>query len=138
MADRFSNSTQTVRAKLGLTWGDIKVVEQSILYHDLGKIDTVKWNEKTNGYSFYGHERYSLNRMKDLNAINPIPHYDRVRWIVSNHIRIHALTKGQMKNPFKIDKLKSNPDFKLLNWFEKLDDMILNYEDWANSLKEES
>jgi len=138
MYDRFSESALTVLSRLGLNWDDLTVVQQAILYHDLGKIDTVFYNDRTGGYSFYGHEKQSLVRMKNMNQSTPIPYYNRVRWIVRNHIRIHAYTKGQMKNLKKIEKLTSSPDFKLLDWFEKLDDMLLDYQSWVNNLKEKS
>jgi len=90
------------------------------LFHDIGKDKTASVNPKTGHPTAYGHEDVSAELVKQniewIKQNNGDP--DAVYFIVKNHMNAHRL--DQMK-PSKQDAIKSNPHFKDLEDFEKLD-----------------
>lgn len=95
------------------------------IFHDLGKVDTVRVNQKT-GYNMTpGHEFVSTKILENPEVIHYIDelggHYDKIKFIVSNHMRMHQLSN--MK-PEKQQALRSSPYFKDLEIFSRMDDML--------------
>lgn len=90
-------------------------------FHDLGKVDTTKLNEKGN-WSAHGHEQISarlVSRYKDW--IEEMGcNYDLVYNVVLNHMRIKNMDEMRQS---KQQELKDNPYFKELQTFTKFDDM---------------
>jgi putative nucleotidyltransferase with HDIG domain len=90
------------------------------LFHDIGKDETLGYNEKTGQPTAYGHENVSAELVKQysdwIQSVGADP--EVVYFIVSNHMRAHNLDKMRQ---FKQDQLKSHPNFNDLMSFETLD-----------------
>lgn len=98
---------------------DIDLAIAAIM-HDIGKDETLKYNEKTNEPTAYGHEKVSadlVDKYKDwIESIGGDP--EIVYYIVKNHMSIKYFdVMGQSK----VDKIKSNPNYDKLSKFGEYD-----------------
>lgn len=91
------------------------------LFHDLGKADTTKKNDKGE-WSAYGHEAVSTRLVeKHKDWIQMLgADFDEVLFIVKQHMRVKYLDK--MKRS-KVKELQGSPYYKNLELFTKFDDM---------------
>jgi hypothetical protein len=98
---------------------DIDMAIAAIM-HDIGKDETLKFNEKTNEPTAYGHENVSadlVDEYKDwIESIGGDP--EIVHYIVKNHMSIKYF---DVMNQSKIDKIKSNPNYDKLSKFGEYD-----------------
>lgn len=98
---------------------DINLAIAAIM-HDIGKDETLKYNEKTNEPSAYGHENVSADLVKKygdwIKSIGGDP--ELVYFIVKNHMTIKYF--DQMK-PSKVEKITSNPNYDKLSKFGEFD-----------------
>lgn len=98
---------------------DINLAIAAIM-HDIGKDETLKYNEKTNEPTAYGHENVSADLVKKyvnwIESVGGDP--ELIHFIVKNHMAIKYF--DQMK-PSKIEKITSNPNYDKLSKFGEFD-----------------
>ena len=90
------------------------------LFHDVGKDETLGYNEKTGQPTAYGHENVSAGLVREysdwIRSVGADP--EVVYFIVSNHMRAHKFNDMRQH---KQDTLKSHPNFNDLMSFETID-----------------
>lgn len=92
-------------------------LDLSGFFHDLGKVETTKWNEEKQSWGAFGHEDISSKILDDYKdwVIKMGGDFDKIKFIVDNHMRIKYLddfrTKNKIElflNPYFNDVIKFN------------------------------
>lgn len=95
------------------------------LFHDLGKIDTTKYNEIESGIKInsIGHEvlvdKYIEHNKKLFEQYNP--NWKRISTICNQHMRAHLYIEGKMSNPKKRLQFEQQEFFEDIITFAKAD-----------------
>jgi hypothetical protein len=92
----------------------------SAIFHDLGKIPTIKYDEKNDKTTAFGHDIESLKYIDDYqNWINSMGgNVDIIKFVVKNHMRFKYFDEMKYKKQME---LVNNPYFKYLLKFETAD-----------------
>jgi hypothetical protein len=108
-----------------MTTGDIDLVMAG-LYHDLGKIDTIKTNPKSGYIMTPGHEHVSsLLVTRDADFIKSMgADVTQVYDIVKNHMKIKQMEKMKAS---KQKAMRSLPVFGKLGTFTRADNMLEDF-----------
>lgn len=110
--------TQVVTDRLS-KYNDINL-SLSGLFHDLGKLDTVNFNEEKGIFQHLGHENESLNYITAFKDwIDDMGgDYDIIYYIVENHMRMKKIDEMRKS---KQRRLIEHPYFELLKKFSEQD-----------------
>lgn len=113
------NHINYVTTRLFLKYNDINLTLAG-LFHDLGKIDTTKWDEDRKTWTAHDHETYSVKYVDQYSwwINNRGGDVDIIKYIVKNHMRIKYF--DSMKRGKKI-QLFEHPYFDLLLKFNSAD-----------------
>lgn len=96
---------------------DLKI---AALFHDLGKLDATRKNEKGNITSI-GHEIYSKDYIKKYNHLFPeAKDWNKISTVCSNHMRAH-LYKEKVMRKQKLEEFEKMPYFSDIMEFEESD-----------------
>jgi len=127
---RYLQSHNFSAVKHSLSERDLNTMRIAIWFHDLGCIHCTKYNESKMSYTAYGHEKISFALMEGFKDVIEEygADYDRARWLVLNHMKAHFYASGIMTKPAKVSALTEHPDFHMLMWLEKMDDMMLDFD----------
>ena len=101
---------------------DNRDIALSAFFHDLGKLETLKFHPKTGEPTAYGHEDVSADLVKKhvswIKEMGGNP--ANVYYIVKNHMKMKPRVWDQMRNKKK-EKIKAFRAFKDLDSFSKID-----------------
>jgi hypothetical protein len=90
------------------------------LFHDLGKFDTTKWDDKKQSWTAFGHEDFSIDYIeKHKDWIEQLGgDVDKIKFITANHMRIKFINEMTKK---KRRKFEAEKWFKLVVKFKECD-----------------
>jgi len=95
-------------------------LDLSGVFHDLGKVETTKWNDEKQSWGAFGHEDVSSKILDDYKdwVFKMGGDYNIVKFVVDNHMRIKYLDDFRTKN--KVE-LISSPFFDYVLKFNSAD-----------------
>lgn len=117
---------ETVYEHIEMVWKELEKMTEdtdtfiACIFHDLGKLDTT--TQKEWGTSTKYHEYYSLTYLFKYKHLFPITDYDKVFYIIENHMKAHDYVRGIMKKKSSIKKMEANVYFEALKIFSICDD----------------
>lgn len=83
---------------------DITSLYIAALCHDIGKIYTVNYNIEKERVTFYGHERYSLDKAYEFSEYIKFKYpsfnvyTDRILYAIANHMKFGKITSGNLSS----------------------------------------
>jgi hypothetical protein len=90
------------------------------IFHDLGKFDTTKWDDKKQSWTAFGHEDFSIDYVeKHKDWIKKMGgNVEKIKYITANHMRIKFIDEMRKK---KRRKFEAEKWFHLVVKFKECD-----------------
>jgi putative nucleotidyltransferase with HDIG domain len=92
------------------------------IFHDIGKLKAKLFLKEKNKTVFYGHEYKSLEMFEEYKHLFEIKDEEKIKYIISQHMRVHKYNNGTIKKEYKRKELEEHKYFSELLLFSKADE----------------